>query len=218
MQIPIKSEHTDIVHLAQPFSHAFLNLHDHPLQLSCITSGKIPCTVLGISEGFIREFKYMSELEENDPLIPLLEQDSEFKELRESAFVWKQYLDESEQFHQKLKWGFQIAPLNENELVFTINTGTELEGVFKKKRIYDLHLRLLVLEALVKNVHRLGYNGKIVKSELYAPVYEVLRRELYPANATHAAVPEQQLRFCPNCGAQLAEGVRFCSDCGERMK
>ncbi|MEA2015012.1 MAG: zinc ribbon domain-containing protein [Thermodesulfobacteriota bacterium] len=223
MEIPVKSDYTNVLHLAQPFSHYGFALHDYPLQLSCVASGKIPSTLLGISEGFIREFKYVSELEENDPLIPLLEQDSQFKELRDSAFVWKQYLDENEQFSQNLKWGFQIAPLNENEVVCTINTGTELEGVFKKKRIYDLHLRLLVLDALVKNVQRLRYHGKMVKSESHVPVYEMMRRELYPASVDGGTVRSEGTEqtaaiFCPKCGARLSEGMRFCSNCGGRVR
>lgn len=218
MEIPIKSEYTNILHLAQPFSHYGFTLNEHPLQLSCVISAKVPSTVIGISEGFIREFKYVTKLEENDPLISLLELDSGFKELRESAFVWKHYFDEAEQFHQKLKWGFQITPLNDSEVVCTINTGIEIEGIFKKKRIYDLHLRFLLLEALMKNVHALEYSGKAIRLEPYAPVHEMMRRELYQGNVTRDEIPEQQSKFCSKCNTRLVEGSRFCSGCGVEVK
>lgn len=219
MEIPIRSDYANVLHLAQPFSHYGFALHDHPLQLSCITVGRIPSAILctisgGLMQGF--KFKYITELEEKDPLFSLLVEDSQVKELRGSAFVWKQVLDLNEQFSQKLTWGFQIVPLNENEVVCTINTGTEIKGMFKKKRIYNLQIRLLFLEALMKNVHRLGYDGKIIRSEPYAQVYELLRRELYPTN-TGTVRTEQTANFCPKCGARLSEGMRFCSNCGERV-
>ncbi len=228
VEIPVKSDYTSVLHLAQPFSHYSFVLHDHPLQLSCVTVGRIPSAMLSTSEGLIRgvEFKYATELEEKDPLIPLLEGDTQFKELRRSALVWEHWVDLHEEFSQKLTWGFQIVPLNEDKVVCTINTGTEIKGILKKNRVYDLQIRLLFLEALMRTVHQLAYDGEIVKSEPYAPVYELLRRELYPASVDAGTEDTERrerreqnaAKFCPNCGAKLSEGVRFCSNCGAEVR
>ena len=29
--------------------------------------------------------------------------------------------------------------------------------------------------------------------------------------------PRPSVKYCPNCGAKVAEGAKFCSDCGQKL-
>jgi hypothetical protein len=168
VDIPVDSPHTRMLNLALPYSHAGLVSHEHPMQLSCETRAKIPCTVIQYIKG------YDTEMGEDDPLFRVLRNDDKMKKLRLEALYGGQYADSDERIKILIEWIIQFVPLGSSTLCI-LNTGSKWEGVFNKHRVYNLELRLKLLERLMEDVHEVGYIGEPKAARLYAPVYQLVR-------------------------------------------
>ena len=71
----------------------------------------------------------------------------------------------------------------------------------------DLSGQLGIKEAELAAAKSMEYQPAGVAAAPAAPVAET------PAPADPAAGP---VKFCPNCGAKLAEGAKFCPECGTK--
>ena len=120
VDVPVNSPHTSILHLAVPYSHAGLVSHEHPMQLSCETLARIPCTVIRYIQG------YDTEMGENDPLFKILRNDEKMKELRSKALYIDQYADSDLRVKISVGWLIQLVPLGDSTIC-VLNTGSNWE-------------------------------------------------------------------------------------------
>ena len=76
------------------------------------------------------------------------------------------------------------------------------------------------LDAMVQTVDELGAQAAAKEEELAAlkaMEYQASEAAVPPTEPTAPeAAPAGAAKFCPNCGAKIADGAKFCPECGTK--
>jgi len=171
VDVPIENKYTKNLHIALPFSRHGFATFDHPMQVSCTMEANIPNSVM-----WSKDEQMLKQNQQNYLYNMLINDEAIRKLITHAVLLEHEYVLGNDRFTGKLKWGFLVTPINKNEIICTINTGINKKGMIKQKRIYDLKLRLALLQQIMKNIKELDYKDVNNTTTFYEGFVEELKR------------------------------------------